>query len=118
LYEVLVDFTKDYSLIRAALAKIEHYDKTCLHDVLKACNSLLTSNWGSQSYAQVLMVTDLGIGLGQRSLKNLINSLPGENQPLPLPLQSKISIMCLGNPDDAGFKYGEFLRSPRDFLSL
>lgn len=75
-----------------------------------ACNNILTSNWGSQSYAQILMVTDLGIGLGPKSLKNLISGLSGENQPLPLPLQSKFSIMCLGNPDeDPGFKYGEVL---------
>lgn len=104
---MLVDFTKDYSLIRSALLKLEHYDKTCLQNVLMACSNILTSNWGSQSYAQILMVTDLGIGLGPKSLKNLINGLSGENQPLPLPLQSKFSIMCLGNPvDDAGFKYG------------
>lgn len=109
LYEVLVEFTKDYSLIRAALLKLEHYDKTCLHNVLMACSNILTSNWGSQSYAQIIMVTDVGIGLGPKSLKNLINGLPGnENQPLPLPLQSNFSIMCLGNPDDdPGFKYGE-----------
>jgi hypothetical protein len=54
------------------------------------------------------MVTDLGIGLGPKSLKNLISGLSGENQPLPLPLQSKFSIICLGNPDDdVGFKYGK-----------
>lgn len=105
---MLVDFTKDYSLIRSALAKIEHYDKTCLHNVLMACSNILTSNWGSQSYAQIVMVTDLGIGLGQKSLKNLISGLDGENQPLPLPLQSKFSILCLGNADDdVGFKYGK-----------
>lgn len=111
LYEVLIDFTKDYSLIRSALAKIEHYDKTCLHNVLMACTNILTSNWGSQSYAQILMVTDLGIGLGSKSLKNLIIGLSGENPPLPLPMQSKFSIMCMGSSDDdPGFKYGKLSR--------
>jgi Integrator complex subunit 14/von Willebrand factor type A domain len=110
LYEVLVDFTKDYSQIKAALSKIEHFDKTCLHNVLLACSNILTSNWGSQSYAQIVMVTDLGIGLGPKSIKNLINGLSGENQPLPFPLPSKFSIMCLGNADDdPGFKHGMHL---------
>lgn len=107
LYEVVVDFTKDYSQIRTALSKIEHYDKTCLRDVLMACQRLLMSNWGSQSYAQILLISDLGIGLGANSLKHLIGSLPSENHPLPFPMQSKFSILGLGNLDDVGFKYGE-----------
>lgn len=65
------------------------------------------SNWGSQSYAQILLISDLGIGLGANSLKHLIGSLPSENHPLPFPMQSKLSILGLGNPEDVGFKYGE-----------
>lgn len=108
LYEVVVEFTKDYSQIRSALTKIEHFDKTCLRDVLKACNNLLMSNWGSQSFAQVLMISDLGIGLGQHSIKHLINSIPIEGQPLPFPMQCKLSILGIGNHDDVGLKIGKF----------
>ncbi|KAG5677460.1 hypothetical protein PVAND_007218 [Polypedilum vanderplanki] len=116
LYEVLVDFTKDYSLIRQALTKIEHFDKTCLHNVLFACNKQLASNWGNQCHSQIIIVTDAGIGFGKNSLKSLIlnggssTSTNGVNaqdpNPLPLPFPSKISIMCIGNDDDIGFKYG------------
>lgn len=55
-------------------------------------------------------MTDLGTGIGKNSLKNLINGTgisPHETLPLPLPLPSKFSVLCLGNAeDDPGFKYG------------
>lgn len=61
------------------------------------------------------MITDCGIGLGQSSLKNIINGMTTSStvekvQPLPLPfVHSKVSVLCLGNiTDDNGFKYGEF----------
>lgn len=55
-------------------------------------------------------MTDAGTGIGKNSLKSLINGTgisPHETLPLPLPLPSKFSVLCLGNSeDDAGFKYG------------
>lgn len=70
----------------------------------------MSSNWGNQNYAQIMLITDLGTGIGKNSLKNLINGTnlaPHETLPLPLGLPSKFSILCLGNPDDdPGFKYG------------
>lgn len=53
LYEVVVDFTRDYDSIRQALYNIEHYDKTALENVLRAASSLLLTNWGTQNYSQV-----------------------------------------------------------------
>lgn len=53
LYEILVDFTRDYDTIKQALLKIEHYDKTCLENMLQAVKSILLTNWGSQNYSQV-----------------------------------------------------------------
>jgi hypothetical protein len=72
-----------------------------------ACNNLLMSNWGSQSFAQILMITDFGIGLGTNSIKHLINTIPTEGQPLPFPMQCKLSILGIGNAEDTGFKYGK-----------
>jgi hypothetical protein len=70
----------------------------------------MSSNWGSQNYSQIMLVTDLGTGIGKNSLKNLINGsgiAPHETLPLPLGCPSKFSVMCLGNSDDdPGFKYG------------
>lgn len=81
-----------------------------------ACSNIFTSNWGSQSYARILLVSDLGVGLGPKSLKNFISGLAADNQPLPLPLQNlqssvfNISIMCMGNSEeDLGFKYGQII---------
>lgn len=116
MYEVLVDFTKDYGLIRQALTKVEHYNKTCLFNMLQAANSIFSSNWGNQNYCQIIMITDCGIGLGQSSLKNIISGMTTSNsvekvQPLPLPfVHSKVSVLCLGNiTDDYGFKYGKMV---------
>lgn len=119
----MVDFTKDYSQIRQSLTKIEHFDKTSLQNILLCCNKQLSSNWGNQSYSQILLISDLGGGLGKNSIKSLINNINGasfdaQSLPLPLPFPSKISVMCLGNDDDAGFKYGKELstsQSPNIF---
>uniref|UniRef100_A0A240PJY4 Integrator complex subunit 14 n=1 Tax=Anopheles atroparvus TaxID=41427 RepID=A0A240PJY4_ANOAO len=72
LYEVLVDFTRDYDSIRQALHKIEHYDKTSLENVLVAVNNAFKSHWGSQNYCQIVFITDCGVGMGPSSLKNTI----------------------------------------------
>uniref|UniRef100_A0A240PLP3 Integrator complex subunit 14 n=1 Tax=Anopheles christyi TaxID=43041 RepID=A0A240PLP3_9DIPT len=72
LYEVLVDFTRDYDAIRQALHKIEHYDKTSLENVLVAVNNAFKTHWGSQNYCQIIFITDCGVGMGPSSLKNTI----------------------------------------------
>uniref|UniRef100_A0A1I8JUV4 Integrator complex subunit 14 n=1 Tax=Anopheles funestus TaxID=62324 RepID=A0A1I8JUV4_ANOFN len=72
LYEVVVDFTRDYDTIRNALHKIEHYDKTCLENVLVAVNNAFKAHWGSQNYCQIIFITDCGVGMGPSSLKNTI----------------------------------------------
>lgn len=115
LYEIVVDFTRDYEAIKVALLKVEHYDKTCLANMLQAVKNVLSTNWGSQNYSQVLVFTDCGIGIGASSVKSLIETLKGhrdhkrtnvlgiteENSPcLPFSMTSKLSFVCLGNPDD------------------
>ncbi|XP_053672259.1 integrator complex subunit 14 [Anopheles nili] len=72
LFEVVVDFTRDYDAIRQALHKIEHYDKTSLENVLVAVNNAFKAHWGSQNYCQIIFVTDCGVGIGPSSLKNTI----------------------------------------------
>jgi hypothetical protein len=110
LYDVLVDFTKDYSLIRQAITKIEHFDKTSIFNVLACCKAALSSNWGNRNYSQVIFITDCGTGIGKNSIKSMINNGNGvsseNNNPLPFPFPSKISIMCIGNDEDEGFKHG------------
>ncbi|XP_058067042.1 integrator complex subunit 14 [Anopheles bellator] len=72
LYEMVVDFTRDYDTIRAALHKIEHYDKTSLESVLVAVNNAFRTQWGSENYCQLICITDCGVGMGPSSLKNTI----------------------------------------------
>lgn len=108
LYEVLVDFTRDYDAIRTALTKIEHYDKTCLENMLHAVKNILISNWGSQNQSQVIVFTDCGIGFGQTSIRTTIASLrSGKSDAiqtsmcLPFTFNSKLSFVCIAQPEEA-----------------
>lgn len=114
LYEVLVDFTRDYDAIKQALAKVEHYDQTCVEKMLHAVKSMLLSNWGSQNQSQVLVFTDCGIGMGAESLRSAIATLgqrrssahadgQSSNMCLPFTFASKLSFLCLGEPADPVF---------------
>lgn len=108
LYEIIVDFTRDYESVRQALKKVEHYDKTCVENMLQAVKSMLSTNWGSQNYCQVLVFTDLGIGFGPTSMRLLIETLEKETETkpscLPFSKSSKLSFVCLGNPEEAYYQ--------------
>lgn len=118
LYEVLVDFTRDYDVIKQAIAKIEHYDKTSLENMLHAVKSMLLSSWGSQNQSHVLVFTDCGIGLGPTSIRATIDAFRNSgNRPsgdattaappvmcLPFTFASKLSFVCIGLPGDAYFR--------------
>lgn len=114
LYEIVVDFTRDYDTVRQALKKVEHYDKTCVENMLQAVKSMLSTNWGSQNYSQVLVFSDLGIGFGPSSVRSLIESLEKDtggdaassvvSQCLPFSKSSKLSFVCLGNPDESYYQ--------------
>lgn len=121
LYEIFVDFTRDYDSIRTSLTKIEHYDKTCLENMLQAVNNILLSNWGSQNYCQVLVFTDGGIGFGATSLPNTITNLKLKKATIhaqtstaagdlpaapwiPFSYPCKLSFVCIGNPADPYFQ--------------
>ncbi|GAB0098241.1 DnaJ homolog subfamily C member 2 [Sergentomyia squamirostris] len=103
LYEVVVDFTRDYDVIRKALGKVDHYDKTCLENVLHAINSILLSNWGVQSHCQIIVFTDCGLGFGSTSLTNVIQRIITTKQPLPFGPPSKLNFVCLGNQQENQF---------------
>lgn len=120
LYEILVDFTRDYDTVRQALSKVEHYDKTCLENMLQAVKTLLLTNWGSQNYSQVLVFTDGGIGLGSTSLAKTIDNIRQTKSSaaiidkdtsvaaavpcLPLSPSSKISFILFGNMSESYFQ--------------
>lgn len=110
-----MDFTRDYEAIKQAIAKIEHYDKTCMENMLQAVKSILLSNWGSQNHSQVLVFTDCGIGFGPKSLRTTIATLRNQRDTngtvgtpttmcLPFTFTSKLSFMCIGQPEDPYFR--------------
>lgn len=109
LYEIVVDFTRDYDSVRQALIKVEHYDKTCVENMLQAVKSMLSTNWGSQNYSQVLVFSDLGIGFGPSSVRSLVESFGKDTDNmaakcLPFSKSSKLSFVCLGNPEDSYYQ--------------
>jgi hypothetical protein len=116
--KVLVDFTRDYDLIKQALNKnkIEHCDKTSINKILEGVHRVFSSNWGIQNFAHIILITDCGVGLGISSVKNTINNIKNARTgiftdnvtQLPFQFPSSVSIMCLGNIiSDPSFKYGE-----------
>lgn len=111
---MVVGFTRDYEEIRKALSSLEHYDKTCVENVLQGLNGILLSTWGSQNYCQVLMVTDCGIGMRNSSVVEVVNGLIKRKQCnddsyswLPFVCPSRINFCCLGNPAESTFKSSE-----------
>ncbi|CAD7080625.1 unnamed protein product [Hermetia illucens] len=118
-YEVLVDFTRDYDLIRQALKKVEHFDKTHLESMLKGVSNILASNWGTQNFCQILAFTDCGMGFGKTALRQTIaNVTSNRHDPeyvwLSFLSSSRLTFICLGNLNDDYFalaikQYQQFL---------
>ena len=52
-WEQAAGFTRDYSAIKAALNKIEDYDKTCIEAGLNGVGSTVSSEWGNGTMMQV-----------------------------------------------------------------
>lgn len=112
---MVVGFTRDYEEIRKALTTLEHYDKTSVENVLQGINDILTSTWGTHNFCQVLMVSDCGIGMRSSSVVEVVNGLIKRKQTnddsynwLPFTCPSRINFCCLGNPNDNGFRNGEW----------
>ena len=79
LWEQLIGFTRDYDSVRAALVKVEEYNKTCIQTGLAGATSLLSTEWGVKTPSQVNMVRTGPGNLG-KSL-NLKNKNPALKRP-------------------------------------
>lgn len=100
LWEPVVSFTRDYESIKAALLKLECYDKTCPLPALEGVKNIVLEEWGAGMPCQVIMITDGSIGVGPTSLKHILNTAAEGSLGLPYPFQSKIHVMVLGNASD------------------
>lgn len=114
---MVVNFTRDYEEIRRALTTLEHYDKTCVENVLQGINGILTSTWGTQNHCQVLMVTDCGVGMRNSSVADVVNGLIKRKQTmddsynwLPFACPTRINFCCLESPAETRFKSSEWIR--------
>lgn len=48
-WETVVPWTRDYSLIKAAVASVDEYNKTCFDVVLAGVGTMCTEMWGCNS---------------------------------------------------------------------
>ncbi|KAK0051696.1 von Willebrand factor A domain-containing protein 9 [Biomphalaria pfeifferi] len=104
LYEQLSTFTRDYSIIRTALTKVEAFSKTCIESALKGIKDVTSEEWSNTS-CQVILITDGSLGVGVGSLKHSLETMNArksveEKFPLPFPFPCKLHIVCIANPND------------------
>ncbi|XP_017469201.1 PREDICTED: von Willebrand factor A domain-containing protein 9 isoform X1 [Rhagoletis zephyria] len=106
--EVKVDFTRDYDVIRQAVKKVESGDKLCIISMLKNVASILSTNWGTQNYCQVVVFTDCGLGFGSTALKGFLQSyVDKENESeydwITHLKTIKLNFICMGVHNDYYF---------------
>ncbi|XP_061163483.1 integrator complex subunit 14-like [Saccostrea echinata] len=109
LWEQLVPFTRNYETIKSALNSVEEYNKTCIEAGLTGASSVVTEEWNSVTPSQVILVTDGRTGIGQRSLKNSLETWNqrengDEKFPLPFKFPCKLHIMIISSPNDPDIK--------------
>ena len=103
LYEVLVNFTRDFELIKNALLKTVTYDKTVIETALQGLESCVTKEWGLSTPINVILITDGTSGIGEGSLKESLDTLDDRNEdsvfPLPFDFPSELNIICLNESE-------------------
>lgn len=110
LYEIIVEFTREYETIKQALHNIEHYDKANVENVLQAATSLMVTNWGKQNSCQIIVFSDCGIGLNntclEKSIKQLRLGSEAANglQWTSFASENKLSFVCLGDINELYFQ--------------
>ncbi|KAK7501745.1 hypothetical protein BaRGS_00007176 [Batillaria attramentaria] len=109
LWERTVSFTRDCDAIKAALNKVELYNKTCVETALAGISTVVTEEWGNAASCQVILVTDGSTGMGIGSLRNSLQTRTQRDSadapfPLPFTFPSKLHVVCVSNPGDADLK--------------
>lgn len=104
LYEQVVPFTRDYNEIRAALEKLDDYNKTCVEVALAGVGVLIMEEWGVSAQCQVLLITDGCIGFGEGSLKHTLRRFAERNHLnidekfcLPFQFPCKLHVLILSD---------------------
>ncbi|KAJ0181218.1 hypothetical protein K1T71_003303 [Dendrolimus kikuchii] len=94
-FEVAVPFTRDFDTIRSKLPLLEEGDKTCIDIALAGVNQLILSEWGNQTPAQIILVTDGTCGVGPIGRNRIIQALP-----LPASYPVKIHVLPVVSPHE------------------
>lgn len=101
LWEVVQPFSRDYETLKAALSRVENYDRTCVDVALDGVKSTVLEEWGAGTPCQIVLITDGSIGSGLRTEKSgRRSSTRSEDLPLPFPFPSKLHVLCISQPDD------------------
>lgn len=123
LYEIIIDFTRDYEIIKQSLHNIEHYDKANVENVLQAASSMMVTNWGNQNSCQILVFSDCGIGMNATSVEKAYHNMRALTG-TPAAAQhwtsysnaTKISFVCVGDTSDQYFQRS--IQLYQDFVEL
>ena len=104
LWEIVVPFTRDYESLKQGCISVNVYDKTCFDNAFSGVVGHVIEEWGTSVPCQVILVTDGRTGLGQGSLKDLIDGRRTSNSdqpfPFPLPFPCKIHVVCIATPNE------------------
>lgn len=104
LWELIVQFTRDFDSIKGGVMRLECYDKTNVIKALEGAKSVIMEEWGAGVPCQILLVTDGSTGIGSSSLKSTIEKYLSvkDNEdptfPLPFPFPCKLHVICISNP--------------------
>ncbi len=104
--DLVVNFTRDITELRAKLTTIDNFDSTCILAGLRGMINYVMEQWGTAVPVHVILVTDAGGGSGQNSLKTVVAT---KNQQevdgiFPVRFGGKLDVVCVNHADDASLQ--------------
>lgn len=97
LWDKLVNFTRDYEQIKAALNDLDQYhDKTNVLNAIIGVNDLVMEEWGSSCpLVNVILVTD-----GSCTMSALDFDSMADKQIVTFQFPCKLHVVCIGSPNE------------------
>lgn len=122
LYEILVKFTRDISVLKNACLSLDTYDKTVFESAFQCVETLVTEEWGLSVPINLVLITDGRSGIGDGSLKESLRTMSSRNAdsqfPIPFSFPCHLSIMCLSKDCEDYLKQLISLNNERGELIL
>lgn len=104
LWELVVQFTRDFENLKTELMKVDCYDKTDIVRALIGVRDIILEEWGATMPCQIILITDGNIGIGSTSLKYALEKYYSKDVeshdkllPLPFPFPCKLHVVCISD---------------------